>query len=758
MDKRFVVILLVVGFVFVSGGKPVYSSTGNLSFQSKLDPFLQYLVDANRNSLETTGKPLQLQPFASSLEVYSGGHLYFSSLGPSGEKTGLRSIPTDVKEEAVGVLIKVKGKATFFDLPGVYVNSTVGPVATARVSLSDLPRLARNEQVVYVARSNFVKPSLDLSVPAVGADTLHSRQPIDKGENVLIGIVDTGIDYDHLDFRTDSSDEDDEEEESRILYIWDQTDGFASPPSQFSYGTEYSKTQIEQDIASQSGPDSGQVRESDVVGHGSHVAGIAAGDGSSSPVGYVGVAPEASIICVKTLFTTTAVIDAIHYIHQKADVLGMPVVTNLSLGTQVGPHDGSSLFEEAVNDLISSDKLITVSAGNSGDEKVHFDLSVPGETTGFGFQIPGYSPASNVADYVELDGYYDGAGELSFRVIDPSGKATSWVEKGQRVQFDFPSGTILISNGPSGVNEDNRIFIRVGEFTNTPPQEGVWRIEVRGTPGTRLDMWIADSLLGEGSYPVEFLDGNSSMTIAEPGNAEKVLTVGSFNTKNNWDSTLMSGYPLRQLSSFSSMGPTRDGRVKPDLAAPGAWVVSTLSGSSSPPSEYLAADDKHRSMAGTSVAVPHATGAAALMWHAAPELTAGEIKSRLKETAHVETSVPDSTWGWGKINVEKAVFSTGVPQVETENDLWIKGTPNPASEEINFFYSIPEGSENPRILIYNVVGKVLKTIPTQDIRGRMKYEWDLRDDRGKRLANGLYIYFLVTQNNRTKLNRLVIRR
>lgn len=727
----------------------------------KIDPFLNYLVQRNKQSLQQRGEPLDIWKYQSEMGIYSGRDLVTPSLHPQADG-GYSLTPTVAQDtRSVGVLIGVKGRAALFSHPSLRKTASVGSVLAASVPLTEISDLAANPEVLYIEPSRLLQPTLDQSVPAIGADVLHSHQPIDKGGNVLIGVVDSGIDYDHRDFLTSGNGS--EENKSRILYIWDQTDtSGAGNTASVPYGMLYSKSDIESDIMNNAGPDEGIVREKDTVGHGTHVTGIAAGDGSSSGEGYVGVAPEASIVATKTSFYTSSVIDAVDYIHEVANDLGMPVVTNLSLGTQVGPHDGTSLFESTLNQLAGPDHVIVVSAGNSGDLRIHRGVMLsPGTTNSLRINVPDFTPSSEATDYVQVNGFYGSSGNVEVKVEGPSGDQTGWVAKGEMREFEIGGTGVLISNGPSGINQDNEIYLRIGELQEAgAPSSGEWEIVIRTNQSADLDCWVSSVLLGGMYREVEFEAGDTSMTIAEPGNAAKVITVGSYNTKNSWNGASVSGFPVGELSSFSSRGPTRDGRAKPEITAPGAWVVSSLSGSSSPSSLYTVADGKHWALAGTSMSAPHVAGAVALLWHAAPELTGGEIKERLQASATEVTNSSEGSlaWGAGKLDIQETIYSMGVPSVDIQEKLWVKATPNPADQKVDFFFNFPQDAEDVKIQIYNIVGKRVKVIRQSELEGKMKVEWNLRDGGGQRLANGLYIYLISTSNQRSGLHRLVIRR
>ena len=156
------------------------------------------------------------------------------------------------------------------------------------------------------------------------------------GTNIILGEVDTGIDWTSSDFKNPDG-------TTRILNIWDQNVP-GTPPASFSYGTEWTAAQI----------NAGTCTHHDIYGHGTHVMGTAAGNGSATGNGqpafqFMGMAPRADIIVVATDFTTASILDGVNYIFQKAAAAGKNAVVNLSLGTQYGAHDGSEVFDTAID-------------------------------------------------------------------------------------------------------------------------------------------------------------------------------------------------------------------------------------------------------------------------------------------------------------------------------------------------------------------------------------------------------------------------
>jgi subtilisin family serine protease len=254
--------------------------------------------------------------------------------------------PSAPADALIGVSLRVSGPVPDLSSLGVRIGAVLGDVVTADVPVSQLPALAAHPSIRSITASRPLTSFLDASVPATKASqvwSLASRVPPIEwsghtGRGVLIGIIDTGLDTTHKDFlRPDGA--------TRVLAAWDQSSAVGRPPLGFSYGAECRAAQI----------DARQCPLVDRVGHGTHVAGIAAGNGSATGADrpayqYVGVAPEADLLVVKLgEQTSNRVIDALAYLKATASAMGRPLVANLSLGTSSGAHDGTSDFERAID-------------------------------------------------------------------------------------------------------------------------------------------------------------------------------------------------------------------------------------------------------------------------------------------------------------------------------------------------------------------------------------------------------------------------
>lgn len=651
--------------------------------------------------------------------------------------------PTGV--EQISVLAKFRDGATADAFRGSSITARAGSILALSVSWAELTELAGDPDVVYIEPSWKTRPTLDRSLPAIGVDLVHAASPAVLGEGAIVGIIDTGIDYTHLDFRFDA-DGDGFEESSRIDSIWDQTWGI--------FGAEYSRSEIESDLALGLGSGTGIVRSSDENGHGTHVASIAAGDGSSSSYGFVGVAPEATIVAVKTSFYTADILSGVKYVFERAEAIGLPAVVNLSLGGHDGPHDGTSLFEEGLDELAADPgRAVVVSAGNEGDLPIHTSGTLSGNAAVFEVEPEDWE--------MELVVWYPGTSEFTITIRAPSGAPVSAAVETDTGYVLTADGTVYVDNASGGVNPNNgdhQAFIRLANVTVGER----WEIEIRDVGGSgRFDAWVTTAA-------GIIVNGDSSSSIDEPGNADRVITVGSFNTKATWASLAgsqdFSGtYPVSALSAFSSRGPTRDGRTKPEISAPGAWICGAGS-SDATTFQYLThPDEVHVMELGTSMAAPHVSGASALLLSRDPDLTGPEIREILKTTANGDSQtgvVPNVRWGWGKLNVEAAVAAVDIAEPTDPPDdtsIPVIGlAANPVSTSAAFEFEVPDGTSSAILRIFSVSGRsVFETAVTPESGS---YEWDLRSRSGASLAVGLYLYVLVTDRGVSEVGRLVIER
>ena len=507
-----------------------------------------------------------------------------------------------------------------------------------RIPRTALMNLAQCAEVSYVEASTRLELHCDAAHRSTGLTVDNQRTVPQTGKGVLVGIIDSGIDTNHEAFKKDGK--------TRIVEYWDQIRNRRFKPNQ-----------IDQGDAAQS---------PDTVGHGTHVAGIAAGNGGGSEGNiYQGVAPDADLAVVKTTMETGDIAKAIKDIFKLADKRKQACVINLSLGGHFGGHDGTTIAERAIDQLSGPGKLVVVSAGNENQKPIHAGTILPKEQP---------EPTRWVADFELRPGNYDGQvlGYMALQV---------WYhhEDDLRVQLRSPNGELFTA--PMGIEKDqyhvslkqekahysndNVVTIQVIALPLPQLLSGWSIIVTESTPGSvkvgSVHAWILSRGFGR------FTSENSpSCLVGMPGTAYSAITVASYATRKEWQSQSLSephmeleAMNLEDISYFSSEGPTRDGQNKPEIAAPGQYLISTLSSDALPtelPVEYRVKDINYVALQGTSMAAPYVTGALALLLEKDGSIDWSEAKRRLIKSARLDThSGPcwNPRWGYGKIDVEK---------------------------------------------------------------------------------------------------------
>jgi len=485
------------------------------------------------------------------------------------------------------------------EVPDCHVTSRLGNIVACVGSLRTIEALESDPKVIGVEASRPGAGSeSSSSIPFIRADKIH--QLPEKGDKSLIAIIDNGIDVLHEAFL-------DSQGQTRILAIWDQTDDVTGPSPKlpgatFSYGTEHSSAGINNYIQAGSVP-APLGRNTD--GHGTHVASIAAGRPGSLFSG--GVAPEAKIIVVRprlrvgptdpfSIGYSNSHIDALTYIKQFAQQQNLPVVVNVSLGMNAGAHDGTSALEAAFDNFSGGGRepgyIIVKSAGNERGFGGHAKLSVGtsnADTLEWSCQASNRGP-----DVIEL--WFKSCDEMEFRLKDPRGSSSKTVTR----LNDTDSGSFSSKNTYDIFyeryhhdNGDSRLLITIKLGGALQIEPGPWVLEITGRQiksGGEIHGWMERN----NSRPIRFTNyQDDDVTLSIPGTAKTVISVGSVDTSLN-----------SRVATYSSYGPTRDNRDKPDLAAPGENISAAKGGTR----------NGVRTDSGTSMAAPHVTGAIALLF------------------------------------------------------------------------------------------------------------------------------------------------
>ncbi len=455
-----------------------------------------------------------------------------------------------------------------------------------------------------------------------------------SGKGTIVAIIDSGIDYTHPDFRNDDG-------TTRILYIWDQT-AIGNPPEGFRNGAQYDEKEINRALASEDPYTI--IPEIDYNGHGTAVAGVAAGNGRASKGENKGAAPEASIIAVKlgekgrkSFTRTTEMMRAIKYVVSIAERINMPISVNISFGTNNGSHDGSSLFETFIDEMAQKWKTaIVVASGNEGSAAHHHAGKMQ---TGEMATIEFFGSAGLNSFFITL--WKNFVDTFTIELVLPNGKTTgeiTYTDQSKVVNFN-DTGVYVYYGQPRHFNEDQEIFFQIKALKETVP-EGLWKIKIRALEVVdgRYDIWlpITEIVTERTSFSIP----TSLTTLTLPSTSERVITVGGYDHR------------LNSIASFSGRGYTRnDVYVKPDLVAPAVNIIAPKKGGG------------YDSFTGTSIAAPFVTGAIALMmeWGIIKEndpfLYGQRVKAFLKIGTLKEKKIPypNPEWGYGSLCLKQTM-------------------------------------------------------------------------------------------------------
>lgn len=534
-----------------------------------------------------------------------------------------------------------------------------------------------------------------------------------KGKDVVVGIIDTGIDFTHDDFQDSTG-------KTRIKFIWDQVLSTSNPPAPWNYGRQYTSNAIDNNFAN-----AHLATAATYGGHGTHVASEASGNGLAINK-YEAVAPESDIIFVAYDFNNpNGIVDGVDYIYQKAAALGKPCVINCSLGDYYGSHDGLDLQAQAIKALITAQpgRSLVAAAGNGGTSAFHLGYTVQGTDTNFTW----FSGAAYIAMYADSNDFKN----IQFSIgADVPGPNYSF--RGN-IPFSTISSHIGVLKNDTIWNGNNRIatILSYGdsvngvysmEFTITPDSAYLWRLMTTGSG--KFDEWSFDvvtaNLADTVVYPAlkKYKQPDLDQTIVSSFQClNEVIAVGNYLNRNQHldydsimqvDNTIIPG----SLEASSSRGPTRDGRIKPEITSPGNYVIGSMVASlfNNFSHSVIAAGGKHRKGSGTSAAAPCVAGIAALYLELSATADWQEIKDAITNCARQDsftgTNLPNNTWGYGKADAFATLTSCTTPVAQHSPSLTgLLVYPNPASGVVNIKFEFPGDLPVALLKIHDAVGR-----------------------------------------------------
>lgn len=552
----------------------------------------------------------------------------------------------DKEENVWELIVKYSGTLEAVRQTARSVTELLNGYAVIVIEEERIGQLARLPEVEFIEKPKKLYFQTDVGRQVSCIDIVQDMPLSLRGKGTLIGIVDSGIDYENAEFRN-------EDGTTRIVSLWDQSVN-GRPPAGYLAGTEYTREQIDAALATEDKEVRRQmVKTSDVSGHGTAVAGIAAGNGRGSEGRrFRGAAPEAELIIVKMgapreggFPRTTELMRGVDYIVRKAVELRRPVAINISFGNTYGSHDGTSLVERFLNDIADMWKnVICIGSGNEGASAGHVSGKVRrqiSETVELAVQQR--EPALSIQIWKS---YVD---EMGVSVISPSGRqAGPFYEFLGAQRYILGDTELLIYYGepkPYSVKQEIYLSLLPGKQYI---ESGVWKIVL--TPGRIVDgeyqMWLpTQTSLNMGTA---FLQPNSMSTLTIPSTASLAVTVAAYDARTF------------SYADFSGRGPAGmyegENVLKPDIAAPGVRVTAPVPGGG------------YQSFSGTSFAAPFVTGSAALLmeWGIVrgndPYLYGEKVKAYLRKGAKQLAGYerwPNALLGYGALCVRDSLPGLG---------------------------------------------------------------------------------------------------
>ncbi len=556
------------------------------------------------------------------------------------EKSMELNVGYDASEKEWDLIVKFSDGLDEIRTIATSVTELLNEYAIVTIKESKIPELVSLTQTEYIEKPKRLFFQVDSSRNVSCVNVLYKPPFSLSGEGIIVAVVDSGIDYAHPAFLN-------EDGTTRILAIWDQSIK-GNPPKGYRIGTEYTKEQINEALQYPIGPQRDAVVPSkDLSGHGTAVAGIAAGNGAGSEGGqYKGIAPKSTLLVVKMgksqeggFPRTIELMEGVDYAIKKALEYKMPIVVNISFGNSYGPHDGTALVERFLDDISNYWKtVICVGSGNEGNRAGHTEgILEEGKEQEIEVGVQKLETSMNIQVWKE---YVD---TMELSVISPSGEVAGPFQSNLGTQRFVLGGTELLiyygEPGPYSVKQEIYIdFLPVNSYLDS----GIWKIKL--VPGKLVtgvyQMWLpGQSVLNEGTA---FLLPVSENTLTIPSTAHRVITVGAYNSLT-FSYADFSGRGNEEITKWNDL-------QKPDVVAPGVEIFSTEAGGG------------YSTYTGTSFATPFVTGAAALLmeWGIErgkdPYLYGEKVKAYIRKGAQKLAGYnqwPNNELGWGTLCIRE---------------------------------------------------------------------------------------------------------
>lgn len=554
------------------------------------------------------------------------------------------------KEKSWELIVKYSGSLDGVREMGVQVEELQNEYAILIVPENLIDQVSRLPQIEYVEKPKRLFFAINRAKAASCINILQEPPENLTGKGVLMAVIDSGIDYFHDDFRN-------EDGTTRILELWDQ-----------ALDKVFTAAEINNALEAESRAEAREILPSvDGSGHGTSVAGIAAGNGRESEGAYRGVAFESELLVVKLgaareegFPRTTELMRGVDFVVRRAVEMRQPLVVNISFGNTYGSHDGTGLLETFLNDIGNyGQTTIVVGSGNEGATAGHVsgDFPAAGGRGGRGTGSAGGERSSggnygtvrselSVAPYetgVSVQLWKDYTDRFTVTLETPSGERLGPLsEQLGPVRFRYRRTQVLVYYGkPGPFSVAQEIYFDFVPDEGNYVESGIWTfiLEPQRIVQGRYDFWLPSSAVL--NFATRFLESTPDTTLTIPSSAAKVITVGAYNSITD------------SYADFSGRGFTRmTDQVKPDLCAPGVGLMAPGNGGG------------YRSVTGTSFAAPVVAGSAALLmqWGIVdgndPFLYGEKVKAYLRRGARPLPGFeeyPNAQLGWGALCVRDSL-------------------------------------------------------------------------------------------------------
>ncbi len=589
----------------------------------------------------------------------------------------------------------------------VHFNVQCGNNYTVLIPQNELERLSHERSVEKIMMQEKARIMMDSVRISSNVEPLYLGEglPQDfKGKGILVGVVDTGFDFTHPNFK-------DKEGKCRILNVWDQnkTGGEASS---FQYGSVYSNAEA---IAAAKHDASTQT-------HGTHVAGILAGSHKK----YRGIAPESELVLVSTNMSEQGIVDGVAYLVQYAQKQGRPISINVSLGTMLGFKDGTGLMAQMLDSIVQDKKgvLLSLAVGNEGNRA----STLMGKDVQSVWLVP-----KSGADQMFIETVPNEECEVHVQLINKVTGLSLWehtFKTGEEKTEKFDSfGTVdkdrasfIASCSKNPITEAYGLSFNVG-YSQQENEE--WRIRLISQRRKAKAYCNNGSFSANGN--AQFVDGETRCTVAMTACGHYPIAVGAFVSKNrcfNLDKEeILKQWEIGKLYPKSAKGPTSDWRVKPDIVAPGAMVVSSYNSFAAPMTvkkKDVVAKENYQGKnyfwyieSGTSMACPVVAGIMALWLEAKPTLSLSEVKNILHITVNRENcgTTPNHHYGYGKIDalagIKEILKTSSIKSLDKDSSFDYQYYPSQGLLHV-------EGAK--RMQVFSINGKLITQIKGEDLQ------------------------------------------